>query len=149
VESFWSSPEGVRVAADGSWRVGGFLIQHEPSLRYLKARLVFEDEGVFIRDGSQSMPVEVEGPPFEVVRLLLDEETPAARITLDDGTEETIGDDSLGMNPDSGRFECRVRKGRARAVLSRAAHQTLIENAREDGGSFFLAVGRRRIPIRT
>ena len=38
-------------------------------LRYLKSHLVFEDGGAFVVDGAQRMPVEVEGPPFEVVSL--------------------------------------------------------------------------------
>jgi hypothetical protein len=34
-------------------------------------------------------------------------------------------------------------------VLSRAAHQALLDHLDEEGGSFFLVVGRSRIPVRT
>jgi hypothetical protein len=33
-------------------------------------------------------------------------------------------------------------------VLSRAAHQALLDNLDEAGGAFFLVVGTRRIPVR-
>jgi hypothetical protein len=60
-----------------------------------------------------------------------------------------VRDTSLGMDAASGRFECRVRAGRASAILSRSAHQTLLEHAEEEGGHFFLRAGTRRLPIRT
>jgi hypothetical protein len=34
-------------------------------------------------------------------------------------------------------------------MMSRSAHQVLLENAEEDGGRFVLRVGAARIPIRT
>src|SRR5258708_12730134 len=72
VAPFWQIPEGVRVLPDGAWRVGGFPIIHTPSLRHLKTRLVFDEGGAFIADGSQRMPVTVDGPPFEVLSLVLE-----------------------------------------------------------------------------
>jgi hypothetical protein len=64
---WWPAPEGVRVAPDGSWSVGEFRIVHLPSLRFLKERLVFEDEGAFLVEGTQRLPVSVEGPAFEAL----------------------------------------------------------------------------------
>ena len=83
-----------------------------------------------------------------MVTLHLDTARGAARATLDDGSEEQVVADSLAMNPDTGRFEAKARSGRARAVFSRAAHQTLIDNLEQEGGTFFLRVGSERIPIR-
>jgi hypothetical protein len=122
---WWTTPEGVHVLPDGAWRVGGFAILHAPSLRYLKARLVFEEGGAFLVEGGQRVPVEVKGPAFEVTGL---------RLSLSDQT---------------GRFECLVREGQARAVLSRGAHQALLEHVEETDGGFALRVGTRRIPVRT
>lgn len=147
--SFWPVPEGVRVLPDGSWRVGGFPILHAPSLRLLKSRLVFDDEGAFITDGPNRLPVQVEGPAFEVVSLVLDAETQEARALLDDGSEEPVTGATLAMNEETGRFECAARGGRARALFSRAAHQVLLDNVAEKDGVFFLCVGARRIPVRT
>jgi hypothetical protein len=149
VPSFWRIPEGVRVLPDGSWRVGGFPVIHAPSLRHLKTRLVFDETGAFIVDGSQRMPVTVEGPPFEVLSLVFDGAKDEVRALLDDGTEEVVTSASLSMNEDSGRFECLARAGRSRAVFSRAAHQNLLDNLAEENGQFFLRAGTRRIPIRT
>ena len=150
VASFWEIPEGVRVLPDGAWRVGGFPIIHTPSLRHLKTRLLFDDEGgAFIADGSQRMPVTVEGPPFEVLSLILDGTKGEVHALLDDGTEEVVTSGSLSMNEESGRFECLARGGRCRAVFSRAAHQSLLDNLAEEGGRFFIRVGSLRIPIRT
>jgi hypothetical protein len=145
----WEIPEGLRVLPDGSWHVGDFQVLHPPTLRYLKSHLVGEDEGPFVVDGTQRMPIEVQGPPFEVTRLVLEGDKEAASVVLDDGSCETVKDTSLGMNEETGRFECVVRNGRFRARLSRAAHQMLLDNVIEDDGAFFLRVGARRIPLRT
>jgi hypothetical protein len=144
----WStSPEGVRVLPDGGWRVGGFAIAHAPSLRYLKARLVFEEGGAFLVEGSDRLPVLIEGPAFEVTSLRFDEDAGEAWVNLDDGNEEPLA--ALSMNEATGRFECLVRDGQGRAVLSRGAHQALLSRVEEDGELFVLRVGSRRIPVRT
>jgi len=145
----WPAPEGLRVHQDGSWRVGDAHVIHPPSLRYFKSHLVFEEEGAFIVDGSQRMKVEVEGPAFQVTSLVLDADKAEARVVLDDGTVEKIADEALGMSRESGRFEARVRGGRAVALLARGPHQTLLEHIEEIKGRFFLRVGERRIAVRT
>jgi hypothetical protein len=149
VSALWRLPEGVRVLANGSWQVGGLPIVHAASLRHLKSQLVFEAEGAFLDDGQKRLAVEIDGPAFEVIALHLDATTGEAKVALDDGSEDAVEADSLSMNPDTGRFESLARGGRARAVFSRAAHQTLIDNLEQEGGTFFLRVGARRIPIRT
>ena len=145
---WWPAPEGVRVAPDGSWSVGEFRIVHLPSLRFLKERLVFEDEGAFLVEGERRLPVAIDGPAFEVVELRLDAEASVASVVLDDGSEEVLGPDSLATDARTGRLECLARGGRARAAFSRAAHQALLEHVEEVGGRFFLRVGRRRLSIR-
>jgi len=144
---YWQIPQDLRVLPDGSWRVGDFHVVHPPTLRYLKSHLVAEDEGPYVVDGTQRMPIVVEGPAFEVVTLRVD--ASRAVVVLDDGSEEEIRGASLGMNEDTGRFECAVRGGRFRAVLSRGAHQTLLNHVDQDDGGFFLSAGPSRIPIRT
>jgi hypothetical protein len=145
----WEIPEGLHVLPDGAWTVGGLHVVHPPSLRYLKAHLVFEDVGPFIVDGAQRMPVRIEGPPFEAVRLVVDEAAEKAWVVLDDGSREAVEDGSLGMNTETGRFECAARGGRSRALLSRGAHQALLDRLEDQGGRFVLRVGRRRIGVRT
>ena len=145
---WWPAPEGVRVLPDGSWTVGEFRIVHLPSLRFLKERLVFEEEGAFLVEGERRLPVAIDGPAFEVVELRLDSDAGEARVVLDDGSQEVVGPDSLATDPGTGRVECLARGGRARAVFSRAAHQALLEHVEETGGRFYLRVGRRRLAIR-
>jgi hypothetical protein len=146
----WTIPEGLRVLPDGSWRTGDLPVVHGASLRYMKERLVFEEAGAFVVDGPRRMPITVEGPAFEVVSLVLDPASVSALLLLDDGSSEPLGGDAaLRMNETSGRFECPVRGGRARAVFSRAAHQTLLQDVEQEEGSFFLRVGGRRIAIST
>ena len=147
VTAYWPIPEGVRVLKDGGWRVGGFPVVHAPSLRHLKSRLVFEDDGAFVVEGSQRMPVVVEGPPLEVQSVVLDREQGEARVVLDDGSEEALVEANL--NWETGRFECPVRGGRARALFSRGAHQLLLQHFTEEDGRFYLRVGARQVPIRT
>lgn len=145
----WEIPEGLRVCADGSWRVGDHHVIHPPSLRYFKSHLVAEDGGAAIVDGTQKMPVDVQGPAFQVVTLVLDHEQEQARAVLDDGSVETLGEDALGMNRETGRFECRVRGGRFRAVLCRGPYQALLDSIEEDDGRFFVRVGGRCLGVRT
>lgn len=145
---WWTAPEGVHVLPDGGWRVGGFAIVHAPSLRYLKARLVFEESGAFLVEGPERVPVLVEGPAFEVVALRFDEDAGEGWVALDDGTEEPLAPDALSLNEKTGRFECLVREGLGRAMLSRGAHQALLSRVEEDGGLFVLRVGTRRISVR-
>jgi hypothetical protein len=145
----WTIPEGLKVELDGTWKVGDLQVIHPPSLRYLKQHLVFEPGGVFVVDGPQRMPVQVGGPPFQVVSLVLDTTRNRAVAVLDDGSDEVVEDDSIGMSQESGRFECTVRGGAARAVLSRSAHQTLLEHVEDGGGGFGLRVGDRIVSIRT
>jgi hypothetical protein len=109
---------------------------------------VFEDGGAFVVDGPQRTPVAVEGPAFLVTRLVLDAGRAEASAVLDDGSSEPLTGDALGMNEETGRFECLVRGGRARALLSRAAHERLLEKVEEEAGRFFLEVGSRRLWIR-
>jgi hypothetical protein len=145
---WWPAPEGVRVSPDGSWSVGEFRIVHLPSLRFLKERLVFEDEGAFLVEGERRLPVAIDGPAFEVVELRLDAEAAEARVVLDDGSEEVLGHDTLGTDPNTGRVECLVRGGHARAAFSRSAHQALLPHVEETRGRFYLRVGSRRLAIR-
>jgi hypothetical protein len=145
---FWPAPEGVRVSPDGTWSVGEFRIVHLPSLRFLKERLVFDDDGAFLVEGERRLPVAIDGPAFEVVELRLSPEAGEARVVLDDGSEEVLGPDSIGTDPHTGRIECLARAGRARAAFSRSAHQALLEHVEEDRGRFYLRVGSRRLAIR-
>ncbi|HET7747049.1 MAG TPA: hypothetical protein VFM29_07085 [Vicinamibacteria bacterium] len=145
----WEIPQGLRVTADGRWRVGDHQVLHPPTLRYLKAHLVFEEGSAFVVDGGRRMPVDVRGPAFEAVSLVVDDARGVARVVLDDGSEEPVREDALRMDEESGRFECAVRGGRARALLSRAAHQTLLQHVAEERGRFVLRAGDRVIPVRT
>jgi hypothetical protein len=145
----WVIPEGLRVLTDGSWRVGDHQVLHPPTLRYLKSHLIAEGASSFVADGEQRMPIQVEGPPFEVTTLVRDEAGGTAVVVLDDGSTEPVRDGSLGMNEETGRFECAVRGGAFRARLSRAAHHMLLDNVVEEDGAFFLRVGPRRIALRT
>ena len=145
----WVIPEGLRVLPDGTWRVGEHQVLHPPTLRYLKSHLIAADGATFVADGEQRVPIQVEGPPFEVTTLVLDETEGKVAVVLDDGSTETVRDASLGMNEETGRFECAVRGGAFRARLSRGAHQMLLDNVIEEDGAFFLRGGPQRITLRT
>lgn len=134
---------------DGTWQVGELPMQHEASLVWLKRHLVFEDEGgAALVDGTQRLPVQIDGPAFEAVELKVDPRRGEASLRLDDGSEERVEQDALGMDELTGRFECRVRSGRARAVLSRSAHNGLLEHVEQEQGRFFLRAGLQRLSIR-
>lgn len=107
-----------------------------------------DDGQACIVDDVQRMPVEIAGPPFEVVALVFDEQEQEVRAVLDDGSVETLADEMVGMDQETGRFECRVRRGRFRAALGRGPHQALLEHMEEEAGRFWLRAGRRRIGVR-
>lgn len=140
-------PEGLRVLPDGSWRVGDQPVTHARSLRYFKQRLTFEPEGVFVVDGARRVPITVEGPPLQVEAMTFDADKGETRVKLDDGTDEALADPVVVMNPDTGRFECAVKEGRARAVLCPPAQDSLLDRLEEAGGDFFVAVGERRCRV--
>src|SRR5262245_29472524 len=98
-----SLPEGARVLPDGSWRVGNEAISHPRRLRYLKQRLAFEEAGAFLVDGAQRQPLVLDGPPFQVDALVFDTERGDLRVRLDDGTEESLGEAVVRMNPETGQ----------------------------------------------
>ena len=75
--------------------------------------------------------MQIEGPAFEALELKVDPQRGEASLRLDDGSEERVEQDALGMDELTGRFECRVRSGRARAVLSRSAHNGLLEHVKD------------------
>lgn len=137
-------PEGLSVAPDGTWHVGDQPVEHGATLRWLKQHLCFDDRGAFVADGTQRLSVRIEGPAFEVQRLDLDESGGGARACLDDGSQEPLGDFSLGMDEVTGRFYCAARAGQARASLSRAALQQVLDHVAEHEGGFALSVGPRR-----
>jgi hypothetical protein len=145
----WEIPQGLRVHSDGTWRVGDSQVIHPPTLRYLKSHLVEDGGAACVMDERGKMPIDVQGPPFEVMALVLDAAAGTASVVLDDGSKETVRDTSLRMNDETGQIECAVRDGRFQARLSRAAHQVLLEHVTEEDGAFFLQVGGRRIPLRT
>ena len=140
-------PEGLRVLPDGSWRVGDQPVTHARSLRYFKQRLVFEPDGTFVADGAKRTPITIEGPPFQVESMTFDADKNEMRVRLDDGAEEALAEPAVAMNPDTGRFECLVKAARARAVLSPAAQDALLDRLEEDGGDFFVPLGGRRCRV--
>jgi hypothetical protein len=129
--------------------VGGRPARHGATLRYLKAHLVPEGEGAAIVDGAQRMSIHLEGPPLQVVSLVVDARRGEVRAVVDDGLEELVKDDAIGMSKETGRFEFAARAGTVRALLSRSAHETLLAHAGEDAGAFHISAGERRISIRT
>ena len=145
----WQIPEGLKVLEDGTWMVGDLQVIHPPSLRFFKQNLVFDETGAFVVNGPQRTRVQVGGPAYVVVSIVLDRTRNVAHAVLDDGSDEVVDDETIGMNEVTGRFECVVKGGHARAVLSRSAHQTLIEHVEDRGGTFALRVGDRAISIRT
>jgi hypothetical protein len=140
-------PEGLRVLPDGSWRVGDEGLTHARRLRYFKERLVFENGAAYVVDGARRTPITVEGPPFQVESTVFDAEKSEMRVRLDDGSEETLVEPVIAMNPDTGQFECVVKQGQTRAVLSRAAHDALLDQLEEDAGEFFVPLGSRRCRV--
>ena len=145
----WRIPEGLRVLPDGTWYVGELPVAHPASLLYFKAHLVFDEEVAYVDDGKRRVPVRIEGPPLRVLSLRVDPLRGTVEAFLDDGSVETVKAGSLAMDEATGRFEFLARSGRVRALLSRSAHQALLEHADEEGGEFFLRVGPQRIAIRT
>ena len=119
---WWPTPDGVRVGPDGDWNVGEFRIAHLPSLRFLKARLVFEDEGAFLVEGVPPPPRGRRGPGVRGHGAAARPVAGEARVLLDDGNEEVLGPDSLGTEPQHGpRRVPGPRRAGERGVLARGA----------------------------
>jgi hypothetical protein len=137
------------VLPDGSWSAAGARVSHPASLLYLKSHLVVDERGAFVADERSRVPIVLDGPPLVVLGLRADPERGELCAVLDDGRVETVRDGTLRMDEATGRFEYLARGGTTRALLSRAAHQGLIDWAEEEAGEFFLRVGTARFAIRT
>jgi hypothetical protein len=140
-------PEGLRVLSDGTWRAGDAAISQPRRLRYLKRNLLFDQEGAFLTDGDRRLPVALDGPPFQVESIVFDAEHGEVRVLLDDGSEERLSDAIVKMSPASGQFECAVKDGRARAMFSEAAHDTLLDLLEHQGEDFFVPLGAQRCRV--
>lgn len=140
-------PEGLRILADGSWQAGEQALSHPRRLRRLKQRLSFEDGGTFLVDGDQRVPIVVDGPPLVVDTIAFDTAHGETRVQLDDGTEEVLADAVIRMSPETGKLECAVKSGRARAVLSRVAHDAVLDALEQEGGDFFVPLGGQRVRV--
>lgn len=140
-------PEGLRVDPDGVWTVGGQNVVHAETLKHFKSLLRFDETGAYIAQGHARVSVQIDGPPFSVLSLRIDAAAGEIRVQLDDDSEEELGPEGFNMDAQSGRFECRVRHGRARAVLGRGAHQTLLFHAEESGGKFHVSAGSKTFSI--
>ena len=150
MKAAWNGPTtDMRVLRDGTWAVDGQPVVHENTLRYLKGHLVADSEGTAIVDGAQRLPVRLEGPPLQVLSLVVDPRLEEVRACLDDGSVETVAEGAISMSPTTGRFVLASKGGRFEALLSRQAHETLLGNAQEFSGSFAIVAGTRRIGIRT
>lgn len=93
------------------------------------------------------MPIRVEGPPFQVESITFDAENSEMKVRLDDASDETLTDPVVAMSPETGRFECAVKAGQARAVLSPAAQDSLLDRLEEQNGDFFVPIGSRRCRV--
>jgi hypothetical protein len=139
----------MRVLPDGTWSADGRPVEHANTLRYLKAHLVVDAKGPAVVDGPQRVPVRLEGPPLQVLALVIDPGRGEVRALLDDGTEERVRDGAISMSPLSGRFVLAARGGTLEALLLRSAHETLLAAAQEFAGSFAIVAGSHRVGIRT
>jgi hypothetical protein len=127
--------------------VGELPFSHPRRLRFLKERLTFEEDGTAaIVEGAQRVRVLVDGPPFQVDQIAFDTEAGEVRVRLDDGSEETLAEPVIRMNPDTGRLECAVKGGRTRAVFSDVAHEALLDHLEQDG-EFYVPLGHRRCKV--
>ena len=113
-------PEGLSVRADGTWHVGEY-----PSLTSA-ACATSKRTSSSKRTGRSSWTARTASlwrsrvRPSRCSHLDVDHGKAEIRVALDDGSEELLTEGALGMDPVTGRLECRVRGG-SRAQPSREA----------------------------
>jgi hypothetical protein len=129
--SRWTLPR-LGIGRDGEWLHDGEEITHAGILRSLRDSLQVDAEGHFIAIGPARVPVEVEDAPYVAVRV--EAEGDQLVLTLNDLSREPLGIDTLSFAPD-GVPRCRVKGGRFRARLSRAAAYQLLERVVHDEAS--------------
>ncbi len=115
--SKWTLPR-LTVNREGEWLHEGQEITHPGVLASLMRNLRRDDAGYFIQAGPVRIPVEVADAPFVVVRVETD--GPALRLTVNDGTQETLDPATLRLTA-AGIPYCRIKGGQFEARLSRAA----------------------------
>lgn len=138
----------LRLDRDGRWWHEGTLVQHQRLAAALHRWLDRLDDGRYVvrLDEARYAYVEVEDAPYLVRTLDLSGEE-QVRLTLSDGSEETLAPATLAVGGDDALY-CRVKGGRFEARFSRAAHNTLAQQVEEDGESgFALRLGSRLWPV--
>ena len=115
--SKWTLPR-LTVNRDGEWFHEGEEITHPGILANLRGNLRRDEAGYFVQAGPVRIPVEVADTPFVVIRVEAD--SPALRLTLNDGTQELLDPATLRLAVGEVPY-CRVKDGQFEARLSRAA----------------------------
>lgn len=137
--SEWTLPR-LTVTREGEWLHEGQEITHPGILANLMRNLRRDEAGYFIQAGRVRVPVEVADVPFVVIRV--EAAGPAIRLTINDGTQETLDPATLRLTAEGIPY-CRIKGGQFEARLSRAgAYQlgALIEYD-EATGAAVLKVG--------
>jgi hypothetical protein len=141
-----SGVTSILVDRDGQWTWNGQPMVHERILPFLKRRLRRDPDGRYwVRLQGAQVPVQVEDAPFVV--LGIDGGDPP-RLRLDDGVVERVTEPLTLLVGPGHRLYMPVRRGRHRAVLSRAAHQQVWQSLEiTEDESAWLRLGDRRVRV--
>lgn len=147
---FWAiESHEIVFGRDGEWYSDGERIANPRIAALFSRSLRRADDGGFeLRVGDERASIRVEDTPF-VVRELEGDPRSGFRITLNDGTAETLDPSTLRIGADHA-FVCRVKDGEYEARLLRPAHYALARWVRaEPSGRFVLESGGDAHPIAT
>jgi hypothetical protein len=121
-------------------------VTHPGILANLWSNLRVDADGHYLQVGLTRIPVAVEDAPFVVVRLEV--QAGELRVTLSDGSRETLSPDTLELGAGDVPYG-RVKGGAFAARLSRAAAWQLLQHVvpEEGTGCPVLVLGTARYPL--
>ena len=135
----------VQVNREGELLHNGAPIIHPAILETFFSSVHYEDGIYLLRAQGQECQLEV-ADTFFVVRGVR-EEPGGLRVTLNDGSSESLDLDSLRIGQGDVIY-CQVKEGVFPARFLRPAYYQLAQWIIEEGEGFVLVVGSRRVPLR-
>ena len=145
---FFVDTEVIRLTRNGVWMSDSTEIDHEGTRRMFAKILARDEQGYFLRVGSEFKRIEVEDTAFFVHRV---EGSPEKGYTLwlNDETQEPLDPATLKYQP--GRLTCSVRKlgGLEDAKFLHAAYFDLLTNLEENTREYFLEIQGVRVILMT
>lgn len=135
--------ETIVLTRNGVWLSDGTEITHDPTLRLFAKSLKKDGQGYFLQVGRETKRIVVEDTAYFIHRIDGSPES-GYELWVNDETREKLRPETLSYRP--GRLTCLLTRGEEAKFLS-PAYFDLLRELQEDGKSYFLSIGGKRVEL--